>query len=409
MAELEKLLCTDSKVESLKKINAIIENGGGDINNKITNCLLEVPQNIKLELNDGTLTLKAGSVVIVPNGFEADGTTPKFDYVTIESDLTMSSSWGTAEKMAIFVSPTGNSLNMVALARLSSGTTAPTATNTQRWYDTNTNLVKAYAGGSYSGSNVSFPIAICTKTSASEDKILASIDQVFNGFGYIGSTVWVDKGVKGLIPNGRNEDGTLRNEELVNSSVKLLTQSGTYNLKLALARTGLGAYYYEFDAVNNYVYRPDTGQQYNDRFIIGDFSTVDGKITSFQPKTTFHAVDYNEAVLKSSLVDIEEAGSTIASLCMPDYSARYTVTTSESSPKTATEDCIFVVDNSGNNSNVCIFVNNLCVASFFASANARSAGYAIVPKGISYYATNYNRTGNPAACTQYIIPLKGTR
>ena len=28
MAELEKLLCTDSKVESLKKINAIIENGG---------------------------------------------------------------------------------------------------------------------------------------------------------------------------------------------------------------------------------------------------------------------------------------------------------------------------------------------------------------------------------------------
>lgn len=31
MAELEKLLCTDSKVESLKKINAIIENGGGGL------------------------------------------------------------------------------------------------------------------------------------------------------------------------------------------------------------------------------------------------------------------------------------------------------------------------------------------------------------------------------------------
>lgn len=29
MAELEKLLCTDSKVEAVKKINAIIENGGG--------------------------------------------------------------------------------------------------------------------------------------------------------------------------------------------------------------------------------------------------------------------------------------------------------------------------------------------------------------------------------------------
>jgi len=33
MAELEKLLCTDSKVESLKKINAIIEKGGDELNN----------------------------------------------------------------------------------------------------------------------------------------------------------------------------------------------------------------------------------------------------------------------------------------------------------------------------------------------------------------------------------------
>ena len=59
--------------------------------NQITNCLLEVPQNIKLELNDGVLTLKAGSKVIVPNGFEEDGLTPKFDYVTIDSDISFDS------------------------------------------------------------------------------------------------------------------------------------------------------------------------------------------------------------------------------------------------------------------------------------------------------------------------------
>ena len=57
-----------------------------DSKSQITNCLLEVPQRIKLELNDGVLTLKAGSQVIVPNGFEADGTTPKFDYADITSD-----------------------------------------------------------------------------------------------------------------------------------------------------------------------------------------------------------------------------------------------------------------------------------------------------------------------------------
>ena len=38
----------------------------------ITNCITEIPQDIKLELNNGILTLKAGSKVYVPNGFETD-------------------------------------------------------------------------------------------------------------------------------------------------------------------------------------------------------------------------------------------------------------------------------------------------------------------------------------------------
>ena len=40
---------------------------------QITNCILEQPQNIKLEFNNGVLTLKAGSKILVPNGFEEDG------------------------------------------------------------------------------------------------------------------------------------------------------------------------------------------------------------------------------------------------------------------------------------------------------------------------------------------------
>ena len=52
----------------------------------ISNYIRYINQDIKLELNDGTLTLKAGSKVYVPNGFEADGVTPKFDYMDITSD-----------------------------------------------------------------------------------------------------------------------------------------------------------------------------------------------------------------------------------------------------------------------------------------------------------------------------------
>lgn len=42
--------------------------------NNISNCITEIPQDIKLELNNGTLTLKAGSKVYVPNGFEQSQT-----------------------------------------------------------------------------------------------------------------------------------------------------------------------------------------------------------------------------------------------------------------------------------------------------------------------------------------------
>lgn len=54
----------------------------GTLNESIlTNCLTEIPQDIKLELSNGTLTIKAGSKVYVPNGVG------KFDVVTIQKDV----------------------------------------------------------------------------------------------------------------------------------------------------------------------------------------------------------------------------------------------------------------------------------------------------------------------------------
>ena len=51
--------------------------------NYTTNRILEIPQNIKLELNNGSLVRKAGSKFYIPNGFETDGITPKFDCVKL--------------------------------------------------------------------------------------------------------------------------------------------------------------------------------------------------------------------------------------------------------------------------------------------------------------------------------------
>ena len=58
----------------------------------ISNCITEIRQNIDLELNNSMLTLKTGSKVYVPNGFEQDGVTRKFSEVIINTDLSMLSS-----------------------------------------------------------------------------------------------------------------------------------------------------------------------------------------------------------------------------------------------------------------------------------------------------------------------------
>lgn len=319
-------IAIDSGVERLNSIDALKKS-------QITNCLLEVPQNIKLELNNGTLTLKAGSKVIVPNGFEADGTTPKFDYVTVESDVVRTSAiTTTGTSMAYYTR--GGQLVVLAVTgngvknNYFSGATAPTSTTYMTWYDTANNIVKATSsGGSTWSTGQSLPLGIVSYSADSAG--FTSIDQVFNGMGYIGSTVFVDKGVKGLIPNGRNEDGSLRNIEYTTN--KVLTRTATtvmnsnYNFGVELSNNDdtvpkdvivmdrqkviynqntkplvTAAKWFDTDD-NQWFYFDEnnsnavltTPYKLKDMF----FATgqiVNGVITSFQPKQPFRAVDYND-------------------------------------------------------------------------------------------------------------------
>ena len=165
-----------------------------------TNRILEIPQDIKLELNNGTLTLKAGSKVYVPNGFEADGTTPKFDVVVVESNITTQLiSDGTN-----FIRYQGGTIFADwSVTTFSSG--ADPSGVTGWFYDTTANYIGYYNNGTRTN-QVSFPIGIATVSGGA----IKTIDQVFNGFGYIGSTLFALPGVKVQIPDGRNEDGTCK-------------------------------------------------------------------------------------------------------------------------------------------------------------------------------------------------------
>ena len=183
--------------------------------NYISNCITYVPQDIKLDLVNGTLILRAGSKLYVPNGVGV------FDEVVITNDI--SSSSGTNNNCLLFYNRTNGYLNLVTESTVYSGTTEPTAP--YAWYDITNNVIVRNTGSSTF--NYSLPIAKITCNSSSQ---IVSIDQVFNGFGYIGSHGFVLPGVKGLIPDGRNSDGTLKSIEYTQEEVMvcdLVTGEGT--------------------------------------------------------------------------------------------------------------------------------------------------------------------------------------
>lgn len=288
-----------------KELNDIIEAGGLNINDKLTNCLLEVPQNIKLELVDGVLTLKAGSKVIVPNGagiFEERITTVDRTY-NIKSNsqyLITENDW---------VSP----------SKCVSGATDSLAGSTYHiWYDTTNNIVKLYGSDTstpQSGRCLPFALVTCKDGNI-------TIDQVFNGMGYIGSTVWVDKGVKGLIPNGFNNHKGLNNIEAVTKKINVITQTGTYDRRMYLLSNGginitVNSYDYNFE--ENFVYINNVKSS---ALYIGDVNMTNSVITYFQPKLPVRLVNWD---------DIQELGKGGVGLQMFDTILKDHVLTYEES------------------------------------------------------------------------------
>jgi microcystin-dependent protein len=281
---------------------------GGGLDDKITNCITEIPQDIKLELNDGTLTLKAGSKVYVPNGFEADGTTPKFDYVTIESDIVEDTTTSTTAGTTRFLAYNRDVNELVFQVYSATGTNNPYADKGYGClvYRTDVNKVSYYMGSNITVENCSFPIGLVVSSSTAG---ASSIDQVFNGFGYIGSTVFVLPNVKGLIPNGRNEDGSLNNVEFTTSSIKTRSHSG-----------GTYESFFGIGDGKNITWTPKSAYSYNESdnrtltngadwraCVCGELGSTNGQITSFTPKLPFRAVDYND------LTSVVPTGTVISS------------------------------------------------------------------------------------------------
>ena len=165
----------------------------------ITNCITAIPQDIKLELVSGVLKLKAGSKVYKANG----------ESITVSGDLVVAQG-GTNTGAFAFYRSDNNTVYTVIASQTFSGATAPANPFiTTTWFDTGAKDVKIYDGTQWVG-GISLPLC----TFDNQDGKVTAVGQIFNGFGYIGSTAFILPGVKGLAPYGRNEDGSLKNFEM---------------------------------------------------------------------------------------------------------------------------------------------------------------------------------------------------
>lgn len=274
--------------------------------NQITNCITEIPQDIKLEISGNTVTLKAGSVYYVPNGVGV------FEKRIVTEDKSRAyTGTATAQRM-ILITNSGN-LDMPGVDNVLSGGTDPQISNVY-WYDTATNVINAKPNATTNYPGCSLALGIMTV----ENGAIKSIDQVFNGFGYIGSTVFVLPGVKALIPDGRNADGTLKNINMTVQSVltkAIPSNTGWHYITINTTGTnfdfatnyytgtelpsGATSYSRFYNTAENLTYNVVSGKlTQTPQFVLGcyiDHSTSSPyKINSMKQATAFHAVDYGD-------------------------------------------------------------------------------------------------------------------
>lgn len=263
----------------------------GTLNESIlTNCLTEIPQDIELELSNGTLTIKAGSKVYVPNGVG------KFDIKTLSKDLQYKGYY--SDTRMIVVNSNLQGLDGLSPESMYSGNSAPKNTKYMFWYDTANNIIKLSSdtGSSWTGQ---YSLPICIETSSSS--AITSIDQVFNGFGYIGNNTFILPGVKCKRTNGFNTDGSLSSIDTKFTKVTIPsfdTEVGRtlYFIKgdnSAISNFVSGNSYVYDKSINNFITR-NTKEVRNLCFAYSVTKDSTGRITSLTPNTAFHAVDYSE-------------------------------------------------------------------------------------------------------------------
>ena len=255
--------------------------------NQITNCITEILQDIKLEINNGAITLKAGSKVYNGNGVLKTTTTD------------ISSANANYDGQVLIALSKDFDVLLTGFVPGETVSELPTSAASFKIYF-NTTDKKCYLDTTDGWQECSLPIALGTSTVSS----WVSIDQVFNGFGFIGSTIFALPGVKGLSPNGNDSLTGIKKNNII-SIENILTYTcpnitANVILDLYANKIAINSQAFDkpttdlifFDEINNYNY---AGLGISNDIWVGSARIENGKIVLFNPKHPISLVDKNNS------------------------------------------------------------------------------------------------------------------
>ena len=265
--------------------------------NKISNCLTKIPQDIKLSVSSGTLTLGSGSKAYSGSG----------SVINITQNLTASSS-GTGSFL-VFAKADASALVLCPLANCSSGTSDPQTENTV-YYNTSTKTVSYHASAN-TPTEVSLPLGVCTASGQ-----ITSVAQVFNGFGFIGNVAFILPGVECLRAGGRNTDGSLNSGLTVISKLVIPTLMDDKNRTQIYITSTSSAFAvtdtaYEYNLKDNTFINVSDGSTRTVCFAFSVTRDDTGRILSLTPQDVFRAVDYGDVYKRTTVYSSDGSNATI--------------------------------------------------------------------------------------------------
>ena len=193
-------------------------------NGTISNCILEIPQNLKLEISGDTFTIKSGSTIVLVGATYTTYTLTSDTIVDYSTNLPNVSNG----LYYIFANSNGTVTRSawIKITNCFSGTPLPNASDypnssvffetseKKKWYNNNGTWIDL--GGSY-------PLGLfeVKNHQLSFAKDSNGNDMIFNGAGFVGHHAFVFPNVKGLWANGKDVDGVLKSGNAGQSSLKI--------------------------------------------------------------------------------------------------------------------------------------------------------------------------------------------